>query len=87
MFDFKKQLERGKLGEKAVFEHLLAKPNTIYVKDMSEDKTFQPLGIDGMCIYENERTGIYHSMFFDVKTDLHIHKTGNIFLETGCSTE
>lgn len=86
-YDFKKQLELGKRWEEIVFAHLLAKESTIHVKDMSEDKIFQPLWIDGMCIYVNNDTWIYHSMFFDVKTDFQVHRTGNLFIEVGCSTE
>lgn len=86
-YNFKDQLEWGKKWEQVVFDHLLGKHNTVHLKDMSDDKTYQPLWIDWMLIYENQTTGIYHSMFFDVKTDFRTHKTGNLFIETWCDSK
>lgn len=35
-----------------------------------------------MYIYENEKTGIIHSLFFDVKMASGMHKWDSIFIET-----
>ena len=72
----------GKKAEKLVFEYLLSKKNTITVTDYSLDKKFQDLWIDWMYVYENEHTGIIHSLFFDVKADTRMHQKDSIFVET-----
>lgn len=82
IYTFEEQLAYGKEGEKLIFEHLMAKKNAITIKDLSEDKNFQSLWIDGMYVYENEEAWIIHSFFFDVKTDYQMHKRDTIFIET-----
>lgn len=81
-FDFDKQNKLGKLGEKAVFQYLSDKSETVEIVNLSENSDFQALGIDAQWIYEIPRTGILYSTFFDVKTDFKVHKTGNLFIET-----
>lgn len=81
-YEFKRQLEIGKKGEEAVIRYLNSKEETVTVVDLSEYPEFQAFGIDAQWIYENSRNGIMYSVFFDVKTDLWIHKTDNIFVET-----
>ena len=81
-YDFWEQRSIWKKAEKIVFEYLLSKKNTITVTDYSLEKKFQDLWIDWMYVYENEHTGIVHSLFFDVKADSRMHKKDSIFIET-----
>ena len=85
-YDFQEQLALWKRGEDAVYRHLRSKKNIVEVKDLSEMKGRQSMGIDAMMIYESE-DGILYSSFFDVKTDYQLHKTGNFFIETNSSEE
>jgi len=81
-YDFQLQLEFGKRGEEAVINHLSKKEETVDIADLSEHKEFQALGIDAQWIYENPRTNVIYSTFFDVKTDFNVHKTDKLFIET-----
>ena len=81
-YDFWEQRSIWKKAEKIVFEYLLSKKNTITVTDYSLEKKFQDLWIDWMYVYENEHTGIVHSLFFDDKADSRMHKKDSIFIET-----
>ena len=85
-YDFQEQLVLWKQGEKAVYTHLRAKKNIVEVKDLSEVKWWQSMGIDALMIYESE-DGILYSSFFDVKTDFQMHKSNNFFIETNSSEE
>lgn len=85
-YSFEKQLALWKLGEQQVYKHLRKKEKTVDVKDLSDIKAFQPLGIDAMRIYESN-SWIMFATFFDVKTDYLVHKTGNLFIETNSNDE
>lgn len=86
-YDFDTQLKLGKLGEKAVMRHLQKKEETLDVKDLSMDKSWQFLGIDFLWIRENKSSGIVMGTFVDVKTDFNMHKSGKIFIETNSSSQ
>lgn len=86
MYDFATQLKMGKDGEAVVLFHIQKRSNVISVKDLSEDKAWQSLWIDAMCIYEGE-SWLYYATFFDVKTDFKWAETGNIFLEVSSSKD
>lgn len=80
-YSFDTQLDWGKAGEQAVYTFLRAKPETVDVRDLSESSHWQPLGIDALWIREG-KNGILYGTFFDVKTDLFVHKSGGLFIET-----
>ena len=82
VYNFKDQLTLGKLWEEAIIQHLLSKPETMSVRDLSEDREFQALGIDLLWTIENEQTWVLSATYLDVKTDLSLHKTWKIFIET-----
>lgn len=82
VYSFEQQIGYWKQGEEIVFKHLMSKKEAVAVTDLSENREYQSLWIDGMYIYENEATGIMHSFFFDVKTDMQMHKRDTIFVET-----
>ena len=79
-FEFGKQYQLGKLGEKKVFEYLMSIDNMYKVEDLRLNKNYQALGVDGMYIEENS-LGLLSGTFFDVKTDFMFPHTGNLFIE------
>jgi len=80
IYDFEQQLALGKKGEEKVFFYLNNLSDTILVEDLSNVKKWQPLGVDGILVSDQE-DGPYCSIFFDVKTDFNYHRTGKLFIE------
>jgi len=86
-FSFKAQKDLGKRGENVVFEFLRKQPETLEVLDTSEETKFQAYGIDGVWTFESKTTELLEAIFFDIKTDFNIHRTGKVFLEIESSVE
>ena len=86
-YNFEKQLQLWKAWEKVVLQYLSWLETTIEVLDLSNNKKFQPLGVDFQVLSVNEYTNILQATFVDIKTDFSVHKSSKIFVETSSSAE
>src|ERR1035437_9070297 len=68
-----------------VMKQLQKKDETIDVIDLSQNKSFQFLGIDFLWVRENKATQIIMGTFVDVKTDFVTSRSGKLFIETDTS--
>ena len=80
MYSFEEQLKLGKLGESIVYNHIRTKPSVVCVKDLSEIRERQEIGVDAIIFYDRE--WIIHATLVDVKTDFKINQSKKFFLET-----
>ena len=54
MYSFEEQLKLGKLGESIVYNHIRTKPSVVCVKDLSEIRERQEIGVDAIIFYDRE---------------------------------
>ena len=81
VFNFSEQLQLGKQGEKKIFKYLNNLQETVNVINLSEQKAFQSLGIDGLLITDRGDGNSLVWTGFDVKTDFQYYRSGKLFIE------